>query len=556
MAFRQPTAAPQRQPLAVERESPSPRPQLSTLDRPIDDTREWVLFSPSQAQSESMLSAERTPRTTGISRLSDFGSWTVARSGQEEEVGLPDVVEDADELDSLDDGLHAFREPNSEHVPGRFDQSGGSILPGHDGLGGFPASSPPVQEQLYNFERYNVERRHPYGHHRTASSIQRRLDTLEGESEDTSLLDKALRDRIEKWRLDSSKIMMEEIQKERRVKGTQFNAEDECAHRNFPRPRTNNDKGTEAGKDADAPEENETLWQRITRRVIKDLIGIDDNILSVIMGESLADESDLSKTPKQDSVFPAAMEPLEHSRAEETWEDRLIRRLAKELGMLAHYLTGSSSLAPEMSASATMDYAGIPIADDSTHSTTEPNSSAQFFPTIKNRHIPNSTRRQNATYDLEDSISDQATTPAHIAEIDYWERTPDLKTVFSYLSQRFRSRRYSNSHSSNANIATVHTEDSLNRAAIIRQHHPLVSRRHVLSNERRGRRGSLKLGSQLSGRSSAISPSLKRAGTSCASWSTKRHKLGASDGGSRNYWDIGGSLGSENAALGGVWGEA
>lgn len=64
---------------------------------------------------------------------------------------------------------------------------------------------------------------------------------------------------------------------------------------------------------------DDTLWQRITRTFIRDFIGLDDHLLEVIFGEAL---------PHGAAPAPAR-EP----------DDRILARLAKELGELVHLYT-------------------------------------------------------------------------------------------------------------------------------------------------------------------------------------------------------------------------
>ncbi|KAK3050785.1 hypothetical protein LTS18_012536, partial [Coniosporium uncinatum] len=174
---------------------------------------------------------------------------------------------------------------------------------------------------------------------------------------------------------------------------------------------------------------------------------------------------------------------------------------------------------------------------------------------------------------------------------EYWERELDVKMVFNFLRQRFSSRPSSPEPIASSIVAGKRPADeplihatatgtrasqmSARRAAMIRQHHPLVgtsssaagkeqqSRRrdllhrhhfhHHHHNEQRAR-GSSPL--------TAASPLLRnrvgalsgRGSSSCASQSTKKSKR-SSGAGSRNYWDLGGSAAGSNSGVG-VWGEA
>jgi len=525
-----------------------------------------------------------------VSRLSDFGSLnTVARSGDSEE---DEGIDEDEELDSLDDGLHAFREPSMYTASQRVDQIGGSILPAHDGLGTFAASSIPVQEQLWRFEQYNP-RRASIGHRRRRSSVQRRSDDVE--DDEGQSLENTRIERIEKWRLEQSKVLLEEIEKETRRRRASQATEGEQST-----THTVNQKVTERGgqnepqkaQSPDSPvldtiaEETESFWQRITRRVIRDLMGIDDALLSIIFGEALPPDEGLSSTPTAKGSFPpstlakpSSQHPLSPSN---NWEDRLLSRLAHELNILIHQLSHPPTL-PSVSLpnQATMDYAGIPITPNLTplpqSQTSSSSPQPHFRPTLPSRRPTISSASEHAARWGIEEEEDTAVSTAN--DIEYWERTPDLKTVFGYLQTRFSSPQTPHSPASQktpANIATDRTPDSLRRAAIIRQHHPLVTRplrahdRHPhLNSHTQNRRGSLL--SQLShthggsgwtagygqvNASPGLGSYLKRAGGSCASASTKKSKRDES-GASRNYWDIGGSGGSEGGFVGGVgaWGE-
>lgn len=530
-----------------------------------------------------------------VSRLSDFGSLnTVARSG---DYAVDEGIDEDEELDSLDDGLHAFREPSMYADSQRADQIGGSILPAHDGLGTFAASSIPVQEQLWRFEQHNP-RRASIGHRRRRSSVQRTLDSL-GEDEGQTLENTRI-ERIEEWRLEQSQVLLEEVEKETRRRrasrakegrqGTTHTANQEVAEREGPSEPQKAEPPGNPVLDTIA-EESESFWQRITRRVIRDLMGIDDAVLSVIFGEALPPDED-STPPTTKSSLPSSplaerslQQPLHHSR---NWEDRLLSRLARELNILVHQLSHPSTLPhPSLPSQATMDYAGIPITpklSEPSEPLTQSRTSSSypqphFRPTLARRPTVSSASEHAARWGIEEE-DDPGVSTAN--DIEYWERTPDLKTVFGYLQTRFSSPQPRHSPSSQrtpTHIATDRTPDSLRRAAIIRQHHPLVTRplrahdRHPHFNTHtHHRRGSFL--SQLShgyshgagGWTAAhaglgpASPgfglSLKRAGGSCASVSTKKSKRDES-GASRNYWDIGGSGGSEGGLVGGMgaWGE-
>src|ERR1700722_13365167 len=148
MAFRQPTYhAPQRTYTAPE-ESHLDVQALQPSEQ-LDESQEWILFSPiavSTTDRTYTTSTQRTRRTVGRSRISDYGSLdTAARSYGFKEDGsehTEPVIEDEEdgELDSLDSHLHEFRaEPSLYREASRedLDTSGNPVLPTHDGLGSF-----------------------------------------------------------------------------------------------------------------------------------------------------------------------------------------------------------------------------------------------------------------------------------------------------------------------------------------------------------------------------------------------------------------------------------
>ncbi|KAI9879749.1 MAG: hypothetical protein M1830_007374 [Pleopsidium flavum] len=585
MAFRQPTHAPSQRQLSIHVPAEPIATTLSTThqQRAVEESQEWVLFSPSLAPSTSRThttSTERTPRTAGLSRVSDFGSFdTVARSGdlEDEAVGSDVLEEDAEEdeeLDSLDDGLHAFHEPSVYHTTSRrLDQSGGSILPTHDGLGTFPASSSPVQDQLWQFEQFNPRRRLE-GHHRRRSSIQRRLDA--GEDGHDIQVENERMQRIEQWRMEQSRVLLDEIEKETRRrrlsqsgKGRMSDAMDVGeeerstvgASKTLTADHPNSQDAPQSGNQE--REETEPLWQRITRRVIRDLMGIDESILSVIFGESLPpDDANFSPHPSitlssQNSALPTDITAPIPGRA---WEDRLLERVARELGILVHQISEhpgafSTYLTPSQPPA---DYAGIPITRSSPPRAPTQNSIPydsgnldstdfpQFNPTLQN--VNTSATTHAALWGIEEEFPDTEDARFKL-ERDYWERELDIRTVFRFLRNRFTNahRPSSGTGAISNSLAISSTQETARRAAIIRQHHPLISRIH----DRQSRRTSLL-------HHHNHHAQLKRPGSSCASASTKKSAKRGS-GSSRNYWDIGGSVGSGSAiaATGGMgfWGE-
>ena len=580
MAFRQPTLAPASRPTTAH--APE-RNDTATVTSPyhldLQESHEWI-FPPRSISQTQTASTEYTPKTAGLSRLSDFGS-LVARSRKDDGIACEATdgsVGDDEELESLDEGLHAFQEPTLFQRAEYLDQ-GASILPRHDGLGTFPASTPPVQEQLWHFEQYNPRKRSVSGHQRRRSSVQRKLDAIE--NNDAEVIEGERRERIEKWRLDQSRILLDEIEKETRQRrrassvGKQAGYVPDATgqirtHKQSINTRSE-DQDTQEPGEVKEPEsgDDQSLWQRITRRVIRDFIGIDDATLSVIFGETLPEERSTATNP---SAGPGARKSIRLDNpnvptTSSSWEGRLLTRIARELDILVQQLSDQPGAFSTPLNPSTSDYAGMPVTVP-TSSKTQPKPSTtttrpdisplslEFNPTLQDPPLtsPNSTAdsRHAALWGIEE---EPATDPQQEDERDYWEQPPDLKTVFRFLHNRFTTqRRPSTTSKPPLNVATTSTPDSLRRAAIIRQYHPVVSRAAAAWEHRHGhaRRHSLLRGRSGSSCASSLVGSARRLGLRGGS-------LGSS---SRNYWDIGGStVGSGGGASAinvgglGAWGE-
>ncbi|MCJ1273431.1 hypothetical protein MMC21_001222 [Puttea exsequens] len=592
MAFHQPTFALVPRTTAWQEPVQAATPtSTSSQQKNVDESQEWILFPAAQAASTTLTqtaSTDRTPRTAGRSRLSDFGS-LAARSGLEGAYAITEGSIDEDgEFDSLDEGLHAFQEPTTPQGGGYFDLSG-SILPRHDGLGTFPASSPPMQEQLWHFEQYNPRKRTISGHTRRRSSVQRRLDAVE--ANDATALDGERRERIEKWRMEQSRVFLDEVEKEtrRRRRASALNqrldrppsaAGLERIIKESVAEQTEEQGTSHPAEAASKPLENdESLWQRITRRVIRDFIGLDDASMSVIFGESLPEERPVSARTAFGSSKSIRLDPSLHPPAPAPWEERLLKRLARELGNLFDQLN-EPPIPFSTPSNPQTDYAGIPITvptssrtqKNPTHPPLTP-SSFNFSPTLQDHPLrtptsPATESAHAALWGIEEE--EEEATNQHLDHNShaYWEQPPNLRTVFRLLHDRFTTDRGHPSAttpakpSSTLNIATTNTPDSLRRAAIIRQYHPLVSawdshQRHGHGHAPQRRHSFLMRGRSGSSCASSAVGSVRRAGV------RGTNSLASS---SRNYWDIGGSgLGSGGAgsAIGvggggggvGAWGE-
>jgi hypothetical protein len=618
MAFQQPQQRPRpARHLSIDQPSQQHRlsAPISPATRPtVEESQEWILFSP-QNDEQSATGTSRTPRTATHRTHSDVASLeTHVRSENHPDDSGTCLGTDADELDSLDDGLHAFHNPFA--APSNLDQSGGTVLPTHDGFGTFP-SGIDLQEHLWQFERHNPHRRSSK-HARRRSSVQRRLDEMEVEQDVTPEDDRTAR--IEKWRLDQSKAVLEEIERESRRRrrrlhgqvstGSSSAGENRLSLHDQARSRALTEEETAVAQDDEPP--SESWWRRITRKVIQDLIGLDEATLSVIFGEQVAD--DPSPTPKQPS--PLAARAMQESRvtfrdADPAWEVKLLDRIAQELGILVNTLSevdGSAFQTYKKAQLQEIEYAGLPRniprqpslrqrrREERTRSGKAPIDNA-FAPTVPQSPLspttePGDTSLWGIEEEPDDCTDDEEATNLQ-KEREYWERDVDVKMVFSYLKSRFSSAEVAEPTPTAADSigplpaswaivpsksAMGSSPESQRRKEIIRQQHPLVSRAAERAVERaqaqaahhhaRRRETLLLLQQQkhhMEQQQQQQQLARKRTGdSSCASQSTKRSRHTKS-GSSRHYWDIAagsaasgsirsGQAAMSSAALGG-WGE-
>jgi hypothetical protein len=560
--------------------------QRTSTKRSLEASEEeWVLFSPtapSTTQSQTT-STDRTPRTAGLSRLSDFGSLdTAARSdqvsGDIDDNATADVDEEA-ELDSLDDGLHAFQE-DYESPRRAMQRSGETVLPTHDGLGTFGDNSAAMHAQFWHFERESQRRKHK----RRTSSVQRTLEALE-EVEELSEAGERMR-RIENWRLEQSRALLEEIEREtRRMRRMSRVSTTRSQRADSVNMQTKSETNFSSGVSTPVmeepvqqplpspaePEESESFWQRVTRRVIRDLIGIDEELLSVILGEALLSDSrtQAESTPPVDILKDPALEASDNAAlVGDSWEHRLLERVARELGILVHQLSEHpGAFTTYLRTQETIAYAGLtdsPMTNSAelkrsnpsiNHSTTSP-TGAFFGPTIQ--HQPQS---EASLWGIEEepepedvlARSDLAHTQE---EREYWERELDVKMVFNFLKNKFSSSPPTGEATDASPLFSSTTSQlgsTAQRAALIRQHHPLASRTNTADRRRNHPHHHLHNHSQVQQnllRSRVFSGRTRS--SSCASQSTKKSRK---TGSSRNFWDIGGSVGSGPAGGIGVWGE-
>jgi hypothetical protein len=587
MAFQQPQQRLQaaRQVSVSRPANETQAPASPTKKRALEESQEWILFAPAQ-NADSASHTSQTPRTTTY--LSDLGSLETHVRSQpitstaDEGEGTCQGTEAEDEgaeLDSLDDGLRAFSHDPFSSSPYQLDQSGGTLLPTHDGLGTF-TSSAGLQEQLWQFERYNPHRRR---HVRRRSSLQKRIDEVEEEHELDPADEKMAR--IEKWRLEQSKAVIEEIEKETRRRRRRMSkmsgitrvteesqVPESVAVQSEPGESHIIYEEPEMVKNEEQ-EPSESWWQRITRRVIQDLIGLDENTLSVIFGEELVDDP----TPTLNQPSPLAAAAAAESRVtfrdhDHSWEVKLMERIAKELGILVHQLSeyeGAFSTYQRMQ-QLPNNYAGLPPQQNqsakqpslrqqrrklSTRDSDKPSSDSLFEPTMPQH--PQSSEPDTSLWGIEEEpiqLSAAESTRAK-EEREYWERDIDVGMIFSYLRRRFASAsppppqpQPTPAASGPLPASWATSTESQRRAEQIRRQHPLVSRAAERAASQSKRRDSLLRRHQMQKRVAGSS--------SCASQSTKRSRRSRDAGSSRHYWDFGHSATGSVVTSGGGYGES
>ncbi|KAI6089945.1 hypothetical protein F4821DRAFT_45262 [Hypoxylon rubiginosum] len=576
MAFHQPTRlATQRifRPTEDDESQHSPQP----ISQDVQDSQTWVLFPPATdagTTSSYLTSTRKTNITPGRSRLSEIGSLnTAARSEvsalQPQSASVVDIADDDDEddaeLDSLDSHLPDFRSAPHLHDPSHTHPHATPVVPAHDGLGSFRLEQEmgaDMQDRLYAFEQHNPRRV------RRRESLD--LAQMDIEDERTQEIDKIRR--IEAWRLEQSRYLLEEIQKETRRRRqsavslsvpnqVEEKAADLASMSGVGESSDDKDQGQDwhDHDESDLESNNEGIWGQITRKVIRDLMGIDDKLLCVLFGEALPDEEELSSTPKA-SAMPV---PQQHENAametatDSGWQLKMLERVAKELGFFIHRLSEHPGAFSTFSRVQQMPipYAGLPPIPESANDTTTnarsneaPITIPEFQPTIGVQTQPIDVPHPSQAHNSSQTKSQmQSENSGGAFTQDEWEQDLDVRLVFRYLRSRFLSRSSSSGGvSGNPTLASSSTQDVAAKVARIRQHHPLMTRPRPA--ERR-----------ISKATMPSSPVLFKHASSCASQSTRRSVRRSSASSSRHYWDIGGSVGTGSmiATTGpmGSWGE-
>jgi hypothetical protein len=493
------------------------------------------------------------------------------------------LAEEDAELDSLDSHLPEFRSTPNPYGSQSIAHAA-PVLPGHDGLGSFRLDTlgrgTELQEQLYAFERYNPRR------------VKRRRESLDAaqleleQQEEFHLAER--NQRVEAWRLEQSRILLEAIQKETRRRTRSMASShkprlERTASEDVAVLSSVDEAADEqlAGSDwheqdsVELPEGQDGFWRRITQTVIRDLLGIDERLLSILFGEALPEDDDLSSTPKA-SGGPTHTTPFGLESPEEgdsTWQLRALERIARELGILVHRMSnhpGAFSTYVRMQQSP-ISYAGLPVIPEATADINDtiaklPDESVpmpQFQPTVSHQTRPVAIPGAQQTLDSMPSMLGESVA-ARGPEFTQqeWEQELDITLVFRYLRSRFTSSRSPSTQltSGTSHLATSSNQDAAAKAARVRQHHPLISNAHVHQRSRPTvERRAFKAGGSASSPGAAAlrhhhlhHHHHHHAQGSCASQSTRwsaRRSSGSSRHSSRHYWDLGGSIGTGGSVI-------
>ncbi|KAG0642029.1 hypothetical protein HOY80DRAFT_952063 [Tuber brumale] len=581
MAFRSPAAA--RQHLTLQSvptqddnqgrlDSPSllGSPAVSHAPTIEVDGDEWVVFSPSSVSGTTTT----VTGTHALSRASDLLSIVSVRSPRviqqgysggftdlEDEVDFEEEEEEDEEEGSYDtetDSLQPFRDLGNE---------GPVMLPMHDGLGTFPSSSG-VVSGLRSLEE--------------SLKIVAQATGGKGTSGDINA-------RIQKWREGQRQALLDEIQKVSRRRTSLFSGsirgggleEDEASmntegpeaevkefekRTSTPTPSQSGSGGAETVATQESARE-ETLWRRITRRFIRDIMGIDDDLLQVIFGEALPEEGEEGE--------PTASFLAEGGRLGSEAEERLLNRIARELGVMVNQYTlhpvsdgrAFSAIVGRMKTRDGLsddnddgvktpqppppppvqlhqqDPMSIPQSRPRSQSATSTSSIPhyQFAPTLpplqQSPHHP-------TLWDIEESLREEKAAKAEAAKRkEYWEQELGVRVFFSFLKSRFSSP-----SSPSSPTDTASTESATGIA------HPLIPRARAY--QRRRTVGGGGVGGGL------------RSGSTCASQSGVKAKTGKGSrgvgvggggaGSSRSrggfYWDVASSVGSGKSSCVGAGG--
>ena len=492
MAFQQTPLSRQRGAYQDTQRQPSTADQtltnLKALRRRSEQSQEWVLVPTRTRSSFTDTELSDTVLSGDISQISNIHSslHNAAQPQKASAVTDSEAIED-DDLDVLDESLHAFHDPTI-YTDAQYQHQTTSILPTHDGLGAFHQSSRSMQDYLRRYEN-PASRNYRLGQSRRRSSVQRRLDFADLHDEQQQ--EEARNERIEEWRLEHSRVLLDEIEKEtRRRMSYSSHHTNRVNKRRIVDPASSRRVSAAVDNRLVLQGADESIWQRLTRRFMQSIMGADDELLAVIFGEALpyAEESTLDVNAKHlGSNHNTSFLPRKR------WEKRLFERMSRELYLFDPYVhrlpQGTVSPIPEEAQEEA--YAGLPFPVPSRkangtrgESKAQPRATPSDLPSLRFKptlHSSTSESQHASSWGIEEgnpSLTNEiARDDALKRESEYWESTPTFSTVFRYIRDRFVASRTQNERTS----APVHqppdqvSVSNLRRASLIRQLHPLIA---------------------------------------------------------------------------------
>ncbi|PHH62223.1 hypothetical protein CDD81_7350 [Ophiocordyceps australis] len=545
MAFQQPTRQPAQRISRPTPEQDALFPIRAAQEQQPTESQTWVLFSPpTDITTTSYLSeSEHSLNLDSLGTVAGSAQQTPVEQALSLSILDGASLEDDAELDSLDSHLPEFRslpgaQSSSSHL--EIQQQALPVLPKHDGLGSFrldqPVLSPEAQDQIYQFEKFNPRR------------VRRRLDSLDWQQPEPTHdqnQENETRQRIEAWRIEHSRVLLDEVARETKRR------------RKSLASTQRSQRSTDVGSDVtwhdqdhlQPDDEDHGTVARLTRKVVKDLLGIDSRLLSVLLGETTLQEETPGVTPSTNAVPPSNKE------TEQSWHQRILETLTRELGLLVNQLShhpGAFSTYSRVQ-QLPLPYAGLPVipesgdtlealkrgnCDDKSRNV----SVTEFKPTMQHQGLINDARKRD---EGSETTKDEILTDKNFFSQEEWQRDLDVKLVFRYLMSHFTSRSQSAGSTGGSHSSPLTAQESLAKMTRVRQHHPLIARTRNV--ERRSFKVTV-----------PSNPGALRHHSSCASQSTRRSARRSSCS-SRHYWDIGGSIGTGSmiASHGpmGSWGE-
>ncbi|PHH72019.1 hypothetical protein CDD82_6216 [Ophiocordyceps australis] len=545
MAFQQPTRQPAQRVSRLPPEQDALFPIRAAQEQQHPESQTWVLFSPpTDITTTSYLSeSEHSLNLDSLGTVAGSAQQTPVEQALSLSILDDSSLEDDAELDSLDSHLNEFRSlPGAQSSSSHLDlqQQALPVLPKHDGLGSFrldqPVLSPEAQDQIYQFEKFNPRR------------VRRRLGSLDWQQPEPTHhqnQENETRQRIEAWRIEHSRVLLDEVARETRRRRKSL-VSTQRSQRSID---VESDVTWHEQDHLQPDDEDHGMVARLTRKVIKEILGIDSRLLSVLLGETGLQEETPVVTSPTNAVSPSNKE------TDQSWHQRILETLSRELGLLVNQLShhpGAFSTYSRVQ-QLPLPYAGLPVIPESGDTLQAQKggnnveksrniSATEFKPTLELQGLINDAQRM---IEVSETIKDEVFTDQNLFSQEEWQRDLDVKLVFRYLMSHFTSRSQSPGSTGVPHSSPLAAQESVAKMTRVRQYHPLIAR------SRNVERRSFKV-------TAPSSPGVLRHHSSCASQSTRRSARRSSCS-SRHYWDIGGSLGTGSmiAAHGpmGSWGE-